>query len=329
MQRSIARIGKALRRRATRLLPDERVVRSQYVKENGHAPDLITPRDLSEKLCWLKLNYCTPLQEQCADKLAVRSYVAETIGAEYLIPLIGTFDRASELRREAIANESFVLKVTHDSGGVMVVEDRGKHDWAEARAFFRRRLRQNYYYETRERVYRDVAPRILVEELLRPDEGPLLDYKFWCFHGRVELVQNAIIPSGSAKQRYHTYYDRDWRKLPVRRQYDPVPYDVPRPKLLDEMIAVAERLSAPFPFCRTDLYLIGDRIWFGELTFYPSGGHVKFRPDSEERRLGDLLTLPAPTQAPRGGLFGRRRPSAPGAPADQSGTAARAKSPGS
>ena len=292
--KGVSRIVHGLRRRSLRLVPDEIMVRRQYTLQNGCPPNLAAPRDLSEKLCWLKLNSIMPLQERCADKLAVRDYIAETVGDEYLIPLLHVFDSAAALAPEAVPETAFAAKVTHDSGGVVICRDRNRFDWAAAQAFLRQRMRQNYYFETRERIYKNIVPRLMVEKLLpSPEEGPLTDYKFWCFHGHAELIDIVVIEDGGKRQRWHNYYDRDWTRRDITRQYPPIPHETRRPALLAELIETAERLTAPFPFCRADLYAVEGRVYVGELTFYPSGGYVRFQPDAEERRLGDLLDLSA------------------------------------
>ena len=288
----------------------------------------------SEKLCWLKLNHCTPLHEQCTDKLAVRDYVADRIGGDYLIPRLAVLERAADLRPETVGAPVFVAKATHDSNSVRVCRDRDSFDWPRARTFFRQRLRQNWYWEAREPAYRNIPPRILVEALLpSTPQQPLLDYKFWCLAGRVELIEVARMglvagAEGGRTEVRQLFFGRDWTRRDVARQYPPIDGPVPRPERLDEMVAVAERLSAPFPFCRADLYEAEGRVRFGELTFYPSACYVRFRPDAEERRLGDLLALPAPRQAARRGPFGAAGRQ-PGAAAGWSGTASRAKSAGS
>lgn len=336
LERVTARAARAWRRRAARLLPDAWVVRRQYAKENGRAPNLARPRELSEKLCWLKLNYCTPLQEQCSDKLAVRDYVADRVGGGYLIPALAVLERAADLRPEAVGAPAFVAKATHDSNSVRICCDRESFDWEQARAFFRRRLRQNWFHEAREPTYRNITPRIMVEALLPSTPAqPLSEYSFWCFAGRVELIEVAQVrlvagAGGGRAEVRQLFFGRDWTRRDVARQYPAIEGPVPRPEKLDEMVAVAERLTAPFPFCRADLYEAEGGVRFGELTFSPSASYVRFRPDAEERRLGDLLALPTPTRVPRGGRFGAwGGRGAPAARAVQSGTASRAKLAGS
>jgi hypothetical protein len=295
------RIARGLRRRALRLVPSRLFVPWQYALQNGRAPDLRAPKDLSEKLCWMKLHVRSELQARCSDKIAVRDYVTATIGADALVPLILTTKDADDVNPSTITAPRFVVKLNHDSGGVFVCDRRETFDWEGVRRRLRQRIRQNYFYEAREPGYRAIEPRIVVEEhLAGGSDVPILDYKFWTFHGRVELIQISRIVLGDQGivESFHLFLDRAWKKLAIRKHkplLDEVP---PRPEALEALIEAAERLARPFPFCRVDLYRVEGRLRFGELTFFPSGGFVRFVPDEAERRLGDLLHLPDPVARP-------------------------------
>lgn len=288
-------IARGLRRRALRLVPSRLFVPWQYSVQNGRWPDLRTPRDLSEKLCWMKLNVSSELQVRCADKLAVRDYVAATIGGDALVPIILSTGDPADVNPSTITAERFAVKLTHDSGGVFVCDRREAFDWEGVRRRLRQKLRQNYFYEAREPAYRTIEPRIVVEQHLAGEsDAPILDYKFWTFHGKVEFVQLSQIVLGDkgVVGSFHLFLDRNWERLAIRKHkplLDTVP---PRPEGLEALIAAAERLATPFPFCRVDLYRVEGRLRFGELTFFPSGGFVRFLPDAAERRFGDLLHLP-------------------------------------
>lgn len=302
LARALSELTRRVLRRTRRLMSDRAFVIGQYTRLNGVPPNLETPRDLSEKMCWLKLNHLTPLHIQCCDKLAVRDYVAETVGADILIPLLLETDNAADIGPETINAGAFVLKTNHDSGGVVICRDRQTFDWDKARAFLAHRMRQNHYWTTREIAYKPIKPRILVEEMLpSTSDKPLLDYKIWCFGGRVEVIQLAFIHQSfgadghkTAEGMQHAFYSAAWEKLNMQRASPIYPDDVPRPEGLERLIEIAERLSTPFPYCRVDLYLSENKVYFGEMTFYPSGGHVKCNPPEMERHLGDMLALPAP-----------------------------------
>jgi hypothetical protein len=273
-----------------RFLPDRWVTAHQYRIRNGVWPDLDHPKDLCEKLLWLKLHDHSPLHTLCADKLRVRDYVAERWGAEILVPLLATTRDPEDIRPERIAPERFVAKTNHDQGGVYICRDRATFDWAHARRMLALRLRRNHYRVMREPQYRDIEPAILVEALIETDapEG-LSDYKFYCFGGRPAFVQVNI---GRQARHIQLFYDLDWIKLPCWRTYPDIAPDAARPRALARMAECAAALSAPFAFCRVDLYDTPEGIRFGEITFHPGAGLKRFHPPEFERRFGDMLVLP-------------------------------------
>jgi hypothetical protein len=284
-----------LRAALARLVPDTVAVRRKYRKRNGCWPDLRGPRDFTEKLCWLKLNYVTDLQRQCADKIAVRDYVTDVVGPHILVSELARLECTDDLVPEAFGAAKFVAKTTHDSGGVVICRDRDGFDWAAARAKLSWHLGRDYYWHARERVYKGMKRRILVEEYLAPaDESPLRDTKFWCIHGKVVLIEALAVTftgmsQGASRQ---VFFDRDWQPVDVQRVH-PAPDVLPSsPVQLAQMIEIAEALSTPFPFARIDLFDVDKSVYFGEITFYPSGAHIRFRPDAAERQFGDMLKLP-------------------------------------
>ncbi|WP_188915025.1 ATP-grasp fold amidoligase family protein [Salinarimonas ramus] len=276
-------------------LPARFVVRRQYRARNGVLPNLDDPRDLSEKICWMKLYGMSDLHRRCSDKLAVRDVLAERLGAERaasLLPaLLLASKHPSDLVPEAIEAESFVVKTSHDCGTVIVVPSRERFDWEKARRTLERSLRRDFSKVFKERQYAGIRPRILVEEMLHgANGGPLDDYKVFCFSGEPCLVQ---VDTGRDTGHRQAFYDLDWRRMPVRRHFAPVETDVARPARLDEMIDVARALSAGFPFCRVDLYATRGGIAFGELSFTPDAGLGRFEPAAFERAMGDRLDLSA------------------------------------
>jgi hypothetical protein len=275
-----------------RVLPDRWVVAHQYRLRNGRWPDLRDPRGYNEKILWLKLHDVTPLHTRCADKIAVRDYVAERWGADILTPALLISHDVEDLRPEAVTAERFVVKTNHDQGGVFICRDRAAFDWAGVRRQIARRMRHSPYDNLRERQYKDIRPGIIVEQFLEAD-GPegLVDYKFNCFGGRPRFVQVNIGRQGNHVQ---LFYDLDWRKLPCWRTYPDITPDAARPPNLARMVEIAAALSAPFAFARVDLYDLGHAIRFGEITFHPGGGLKLFHPPEWERRIGDMLDLPRP-----------------------------------
>ena len=264
-------------------LPDAWVVRRNYFHRFGVYPDLRNPQRLSEKINWLKLHGATPLHSRCADKIAVRPWVADRIGKQYLVPVLLTADSAEALTPEAIPAPGFVIKATHDTGSVAICNDREQFDWAACRAAMGRALTTPFWRRQRERHYRDIPPRLIVEDLLIPDDPELglTDYKVHCFHGEPQWIECQIRPPGML---YNASYSLEWERLPWLQLDEmsaslQLPSDIPRPAGLAEMLDIARVLSAPFPLTRVDLYEVGGRVLFGEITFTPAAGleRVEYR----------------------------------------------------
>lgn len=286
----IDRVGDPVMRWIEERQPDAAVLRRQYAMHMGAPLDLDRPRLLVEKIQWLKLHDVTDLHRRCSDKIAVRGHVASMVGDDILIPAQAVLETADDLTPERIVADRFAAKTNHDCGGVVLCRDRATFDWTAARAKLRRHMARDYWRSQRELAYRGIRPRILVEDLLPgPDGGPPVDYKFLCFGGRVEMVQ---VIAGRGGRQTRTMMSPDWAVLPVRRRGIPVADAAPaRPPRLDAMLEIARALSAPFRFCRVDLYAVEGAIHFGEYAFYPDGGYRPFEPIEWEERLGAMVRL--------------------------------------
>lgn len=289
--RAVDRIGDPLVEWFQQRASDEAFLRRQFQAHLGTPLDLERPRRLVEKIQWLKLHDVTPLHRQCSDKIAVRDRVAEVIGPHVLVPLLDVLDDARQLTLERVTADRFAAKANHDCGSTVLCRGRDAFDWPGARASLARHLRRRYWRAQRELAYRGIEPRVMVEAML-PGTGddPPPDYKFFCFAGRVEIVQ---VIEGRATGQTRTMMSPGWERLPVSRLGVPTAKEDPaRPPRLGEMVAMAEALSAPFRFCRVDLYAIGDAIYFGEYAFYADGGYRPFVPDAWEMRLGAMVPTP-------------------------------------
>lgn len=284
-------------------MPDAWVVRRNYFHRFGVYPDLRRPRRLSEKLTWLKLHGATPLHTLCADKVAVRPWVAERIGADALVRAILIADDPEALTPEAIPDAGFVVKATHDTGSVDICTDRARFDWEACRDRMRQALATPFWRRQRERHYRGIPPRLIVEELLLPDDPAvgLTDYKIHCLHGEPHWIECRIRPAAGTV--YGATYSLEWERLPwlhLAGVSDSVqyPHELPRPSRLDDMLRIARRLATPFPLVRVDLYEVGGRVRFGEMTFTPAAAleRVEYTdpaagPWSLDEELGDRLDM--------------------------------------
>lgn len=285
-------------------MPDEWVIRRNYFHRFGVYPDLSTPQTLSEKITWLKLHGATPLHRLCADKIAVRDWVAARVGPDVLNRAILITENPADITPDAIPDRRFVVKANMDTGSVLLCHDRARFDWAACRARMAEALARPFWRIQRERQYRGIRPAIIVEAMLDPDDPAigLTDHRIYCFHGVPRLIEVTVLPPGGY---FSAVYSPDWARMPVKMMAeasnsDELPFDLPRPALLARMLEVARNLSAPFPLVRVDLYETGGRVVFGELTFTPSAGLERIEarwpapgadPRAEDRAWGAHLDM--------------------------------------
>ena len=265
-------------------MDDEAYIKRVFRYSMGYELDLEHPVTFNEKLQWIKLHDRRPIYTRMVDKYEAKRLVAEKIGSEYVIPTLGLWERFDEIDFDALP-EQFVLKATHDSGGVVICKDKASFDREAARETLEKSLRRNFYWTNREWPYINVKPRILAEELLPSDDGGPTDYKLLCFDGKFD---NIMVCEGrhSARGVRFYFFDRDWNYLPYCPYEDLDPDTLPglRPSHLEEMIRIAEKLSEGVPELRVDLYEAAGRVYFGELTLFSQGGF-----DDEITRESDLL----------------------------------------
>lgn len=271
---------------------DEQRIRRKFRRVFGRQPDLESPKTFNEKILWLNLNDRRPVKTVCADKYAVRDWVSERIGDQYLIPLVGVFEDARDIDLDSLP-DGFAVKATHGSGWNLIVHDKKQLDWTAETHRLNDWLASSYYPYLREWQYRDIRPRLVIEELMLDEHGRIpSDYKLLCLTGAE--AQTIIVEVDLDRHTRHSrnMYDLDWNRLPFRLTYPASDEHVPRPDRLDEMVEVARSLSRGFPFVRVDLYSTAEGLRFGELTLTPDGGGGRFEPPEWDRRLGDLIELP-------------------------------------
>ena len=287
--------SKALRFRILsmlRFVPDRPMLQLQYFVKSGRKLDLQDPRRYTEKIQWYKLNYRDPVMRRCADKYQVREYLREK-GYEHLLnDLYAVFETPEEISLENLP-EQFVLKVSNGSSTNLVCKNKQELDTDAVRKQFREFLIQSNSNAGCEWVYNDGKPVIIAERfLVDPDKenGELRDYKILCFNGKPEYI---ICVDGRYTDQYcHVVYDAQWNKQNVVIGESSAAADYRKPDNLEEMLKIAADLSADFPAARIDLYSISGRILFGEITFFPWSGFMKFTPDSFDYELGEKFILP-------------------------------------
>ena len=218
-----------------------------------------------------------------------REYVEQRVGAEFLVPLLGEWDRPSEIPFDELS-PPFVLKVTHSSGGNVFCFEGVAFSRAKAMRALNHHLKVNAYYFGCEWAYKDIRPRIVCEKLLLSDRLEIpYDYKVFCCNGTPTLIQVDVDRFSDHRR---NFYSTRWEPLPVKLLYENADKVVERPPCLEEMLHAARELAGPFPFARVDFYVHERRPYFGEITFYPEGGSASFDPDWFEAELGRSIALP-------------------------------------
>lgn len=272
--------------------PDKLYLKWHFKVMTGRKLNLKNPVLFQEKLQWLKYYYRNPLYTQLVDKYNVRSWVAEKIGEEYLVPLYGVYENFDEIDFDTLPNE-FVLKCTHDSGSVVICKDKQTFDVQSAQKVLEEGLARKQFYLSREWPYKNVKPRMICEKYLRDDNmenAP--DYKFFCFDGEVKcfLVNSGRNSEAGLKTNYYT---PNWDYIPMREdKYPNNPLKDNCPKNFQEMMNLAKILSEGMPHVRVDFNYVNDKIYFGEMTFFHGGGRLMFEPESYNELFGSWLTLP-------------------------------------
>ena len=279
-----------MRYRWSRVIPDELFLSLSYYLRINRKLDIISPKSFNEKLQWLKLYDRTPRYTDLVDKYAVRDYIRNTIGEEYLVPLIGVYNTAEEIDYSVLPKQ-FVLKPTHTSGDVIICRDKDSLDIKETTKRLNKWLKREYFWYQREWPYKNVNPRIICEELLVDElQGELIDYKIMCFNGEPRCLF-LCLERRSEDGLKVDFYDLDWNPLPFERHYPRSNRTIQKPTCLNEMLELSKTLSKGIPFVRVDFYIVNDQIKFGELTFFPGSGMEEFTPESFDYLLGSWLDL--------------------------------------
>lgn len=273
-------------------MSDKAYLKLRYNCIMGKKLNLDNPVTYNEKLQWLKLYDRKPEYTKMVDKYEAKKYVADIIGEEYIIPTLGVWDNVNDIDFDTLPNQ-FVLKCTHDSGGLVICKDKSELDIENAKNTLNHFLNRNFYNVHREWPYKDVQPRIIAEKYMEDESGKdLKDYKFFCFNGEPKLlyISEGLSDHSTAKI---SFADMDYNIAEFKRN-DFKPFDeLPKkPINFEKMKELAKVLSKDRAFIRVDFYEINKKIFFGELTFFPCSGYLPFDPEKYDKVLGDWITLP-------------------------------------
>lgn len=273
-------------------MSDKAYLKLRYNCIMGKKLNLDNPVTYNEKLQWLKLYDRKPEYTKMVDKYEAKKYVADIIGEEYIIPTLGIWDNVNDIDFDTLPNQ-FVLKCTHDSGGLVICKDKTELDIENAKNTLNHFLNRNFYNVHREWPYKDVKHRIIAEKYMEDESGKdLKDYKFFCFNGEPKLlyISEGLSDHSTAKI---SFADMDYNIAEFKRN-DFKPFDeLPKkPINFEKMKELAKVLSKDRAFIRVDFYEINKKIFFGELTFFPCSGYLPFDPEKYDKVLGDWITLP-------------------------------------
>lgn len=291
-------LGISILSRFAPIIPDKQYLKWRFRLEMGYKLNLDNPKTFNEKLQWLKLFNRKPEYTQMVDKFAVKEYVANIIGDEYIIPTLGVWDRFDDIDFDKLPNQ-FVLKTTHGGGGggVVICKDKTTFNKESAKSKLDKSLKTCIYRSLREWPYKNVKKRIIAETYLTEDisidnpSGDLVDYKFYCFNGETKAVVIATERHSQTGVCFD-YFDKEFNHLPFEQGGPNSKNVVNKPKLYEEMWDIADRLSEGLPHVRVDLYCIKGHIYFGELTFFDASGFAKFKPAEWDYKFGEWIKLP-------------------------------------
>ncbi|MBR6831854.1 MAG: hypothetical protein IKM81_00420 [Fibrobacter sp.] len=268
-------------------MPDKWYLSLMFRSKMGYWMNWKHPNTFNEKLQWLKVHDRDPLYTQLVDKYEVRKYIAKKIGEEYLIPLLGVWKHVDDIDFDKLPNQ-FVLKCTHDSGSSIICKNKEKFDIVEAKQKLANALKVNYYTLSREWPYKNVKPQIIAEKYLESTD--LNDYKFQVFNSK---VKNCFVCSKRfSKDGLHvTFFDRRWNPLNFTKLYPKETDALAQPLFFERMVEISEKIAKKFRFLRVDFYEHKNRLYIGELTFYPGAGFEKFDPPEWDEEFGKLINL--------------------------------------
>jgi len=278
-------------------MPKKMQLQIAYFKKHRRFPNIRKPKTLNEKILWSMLYGYKPFHTMLADKYLVRKYIKEHLGERYLIPLIKVYDSENDFDINELP-DSFIIKCNNGSGNNQIVRDKYKLDIDKTRSNIRRWLNTNPYYTCKQKQYKDIVPKIIIEKLLLDSNGRVPnDYKFHCINGKVEFIQ---VDEGRYDDHRRSYFYRNWEICPFtwcpldesKSPLKKIKY-ISMPHKLEEMIYISEKLAANIKlgYVRIDLYSHDGSIRFGEITLHHGGGMEIFVPNIYDIYYGNMCNI--------------------------------------
>lgn len=269
-------------------LSDEKFLQFMFWYKTGKKLQIKNPRTYNEKLQWIKLNDRDPSYTLMVDKYEAKKYVESIIGAEYIVPTYGVWDQFDEIDFDKLP-DAFVLKCTHDSGGIVICDNKRNLDFKKARKKINKSLKRNYYWAGREWPYKNVNPRIIAEQYLGSSKNkPINDYKVYVFGGNAYMM---MINSDRGIDTRADYFDRNYNWLDFTWGYKHADILPTKPKNYELMFNLAEKIAGDLKQLRVDFYEVDGAILFGEMTFFDGGGFDSIEPYEWDLRLGNMINL--------------------------------------
>lgn len=271
---------------------DKLYLKIKWKLRMGSSLDLRNPRTFNEKIQWLKLYDRKPIYTTMVDKYEAKKYVASIIGEEYIIPTLGIFNKVDDIDFDSLPNQ-FVLKCTHDSGGIVICKDKSKFDINVAKQTLNKYLHRRYYWRNREWPYKNVKPRIIAEQYMEDSKyHELRDYKFFCFDGEVKALFIASDRQKKGEETKFDFFDADYNHLDLRNGHPNSEVLPAKPQSFELMKQLAAKLSKGTPHVRVDFYEVNGKCYFGELTFSHWSGLVGFEPEEWDNTFGEWIKIP-------------------------------------
>ncbi len=266
----------------------EKEINERYKNTFGRDINWENPKTYNEKLNIMKIYGATELKAKLTDKFLVRDWIKEKIGEEYLIPLIGVYDTFNDIDFEKLP-ERFVMKCNHDSGSVVICNNKNELNLKKLRKKYAYYLKRNFAGLSYEMHYKDIKPKIIIEKYMGDD---IRDYKFLCFDGNAYYCRVDFDRFGN-----HTrnIYDLDWKLQDFNKgNYKNYEKEIMPPKHFEEMKNLVSKLCQGFDQVRVDLYEVDDRVYFGEMTFTNGEGFEIFVPDEYDYKIGEKWNFKNP-----------------------------------
>lgn len=274
-------------------IPDKAYLSIMFRANLGKRMNWRSPRTYNEKLQWLKLYDRKAIYPKMVDKFEAKQYIADRVGSQFVPKVVGgPWDSFNKIDFTMLP-EQFVLKTTHDCGGVWICKDKCKINMVDVRSFIEGHMKDNYYRKHREWPYKHIHPRIFAEEYLEDrTDGELKDYKFFTFNGIPKMMFIASERNNESVETKFDFYDMDFQRLSIVNGHSNSEKYMAKPVHFEKMKRLASRLSEDIPHLRVDFYETNGRLYVGELTFFHYSGFVPFSPPEWDEILGTWLPIP-------------------------------------